>query len=107
MNKLLLIKDNIERMEKCHQIEILKIFYSEKSNVINENSNGVFINLVDISDDIIQKLEDYIIYVDKQQKHLFNIEQKKLNIENTFFKNKDKEKNKDNKDSAVYNLANA
>lgn len=100
MNKLLVIKDTIERMEKCHQIEVLKIFYSEKINSINENNNGVFINLVDISDNIIQKLEEYIIYVDKQQKHLFNIEQQKITIENNFF-------NKDNKDSEVYNVANA
>ena len=100
MNKLLLIKDNIEGMEKCHQIEVLKIFYNEDSESINENNNGVFINLVDISNDIIQKLQEYIIYVDKQQKHLFNIEQKKISIENTFFNNT----NKDNKDIEQYNV---
>jgi len=101
MNNLLLIKDKIEGMEKCHQIEVLKIFYNEHSESINENNNGVFINLVDISDDINQKLQDYIIYVDKHQKHLFNIEQKKISIENTFFNNT----NKDNKDIEQYNVS--
>ena len=85
------IKEYIECMDKYHQIEILKILTSERGVVINENNNGSFINLSDIENDILAKLEDYIDYVQKQQHQLLTIEQKKTSIENNFFK-----ENKDN-----------
>lgn len=45
MTELLVLKDTIEKMSKYHQIEILRIFSSEKEVCINENKNGTFINL--------------------------------------------------------------
>ena len=82
------LKTNIENLNKFHQIEILKIFNEENSNMINENNNGIFINLIDLSETLYQKLNEYIIYVNVQQKQLTSIEEKKINIENEFFKEK-------------------
>jgi hypothetical protein len=82
------LKTNIENLNKFHQIEILKIFNEENSNMINENNNGVFINLVDLSESLYNKLNEYIIYVNVQQEELTSIEEEKINIENEFFKEK-------------------
>ena len=78
------IKLIIEKMDKVHHIEILKILLNEENNYINENNNGTFINLSDLKDSTIQKLKDYIIYFDKQQSQLINLENQKKKIENLF-----------------------
>ena len=79
---IITLKTNIENLNKFHQIEILKIFNEENSNMINENNNGVFINLVDLSDSLYNKLNEYITYVNVQQQQLTSIEEEKINIEN-------------------------
>jgi hypothetical protein len=84
------LKNNIENLNKFHQIEILKIFNEENSNMINENNNGVFINLVDLSETLYNKLNEYLLYVNVQQEQLISIEQEKISIENEFFKGKNK-----------------
>ena len=53
---IITLKTNIENLNKFHQIEILKIFNKENSNMINENNNGVFINLLDLSETLYNKL---------------------------------------------------
>ena len=44
-------------------IEIYKIIKLDKTIKIMKNNNGVFINLYNISDDIIKKLRDFIFYI--------------------------------------------
>ena len=78
------IKVTIEKMDKVHHIEILKILTTEENNYINENNNGTFINLSDLKDITIQRLKDYIIYFNKQQNQLSNLENEKKKIENLF-----------------------
>lgn len=87
------LKTQIEQMEHCHQIEVLRI--CKKNNiVINENSNGTFINLTEQNSIIIQQLENFVNYVLEQQEHFDEIESEKDRIQNVFFKD-----NKDNKDN--------
>ena len=87
------IKERIELMNKHHQIEVLRILKQNSDVVLNENSNGVFVNLTDIDSNVIKKIEDYIRYVENQTNNINVIENKKEVIENTFFKCKG---NKDN-----------
>ena len=56
--------------------------------VLNENINGVFINLTDLDNKIIKKLEDYIKYVENQTNNINVVETQKEVLENTFFKSK-------------------
>ncbi len=99
ITKLQNIKETIENMDKCHQIEILKIFINN-SVILSKNSNGTFINLTDLSVNIVDKLEEYIKFVDKQDNHLLNIENEKAIIKNEFFKqDKRNTKGKRNKDT--------
>ncbi len=91
IENLLYIKENIETMSRNHHIDVLKLLKSDSSVILNENSNGIFVNLNELSDDIINKLLKFIKYVDTQQEQLNDIEKEKINIENNYFKsNKDK-----------------
>ena len=64
--------------------------------IVNEikhtsNKNGIFINLTNVSKDIIENIINYLKYVDTQEKLLNDIEDQKETLTNTFFKD-----NKDN-----------
>jgi hypothetical protein len=79
------LKERIERMEKYHQIEILRILNTFAKVKTNENNNGTFVNLTELSADIIRDLEKYADYVDEQQKLLKKVEKEKEQIEQNFF----------------------
>jgi len=79
-------------LNKPYQIEILKLFIKE-SAIISENNNGTFINLTEVDITIINKLEEYINFVNQQQNQLTSIEHEKEIIKDEFFK-LDKRNNK-------------
>ena len=79
------LKDRIEHMDKYHQIEILRILHNFSSVKTNENNNGTFVNLTELSDDVITALEKYTDYVDEQQFQLKQIETEKDKIEQHIF----------------------
>ena len=82
--ELINIKNKIEEMNKFHQIEILKIL--KNTNVIlNENKNGIFVNLSDISNDNLDNLKKYINYVSVQENQLSKFEDKKEQFKNDFY----------------------
>jgi hypothetical protein len=85
MDELEKLKDTIENMDKQHQIEILRILKNDKLVLLNENVNGVFVNLIDVSDKTINNIKRYIQYVDKQNNNINQIENKKDEIEKTYF----------------------
>ena len=86
MSALNIIKERIEKLNKFHQVEILKLLKISDNTTLNENKNGVFINLTSLSDKVIFELEKYLEYVDKQETQLGVIEQQKSLLSNTFFK---------------------
>lgn len=77
------IKNNIETLNKVHQIEILRIM---KSNdvILTENKNGVFINLTNLEPDIIDKLSKYLKYVSQQDAYLNKLEFEKIEYKELF-----------------------
>ena len=60
------IKIKIESMTKLQHIEVLKIIKKYKSIKLNENKNGVYINISYLPKKTIQELELYIKYIDDQ-----------------------------------------
>jgi hypothetical protein len=92
MSKLEKIKNAIEKMEVYHQIQILKILKESTTATLNENNNGTFINLTDVDETTIFKLEEYIEYFKHQQTNLKTTEDKKKDIEESFFKDNKNEK---------------
>ena len=56
---LLKLSKSIECLEKIHHIEIAKIF--KTNNVyLNENNNGIFINLNKISKEVYTEIYNYV-----------------------------------------------
>lgn len=82
------LRKEIERMNKFHQVEVLKILKSCNNITLNENNYGTFINMKDIPDDLINKILSYIEYVSEQEINLKKIEEEKNSIKNTYFDNK-------------------
>jgi hypothetical protein len=92
-----LLKENIEALSQFHQIEILKLLKQDDTCTLNENTNGVFINLTNVSENVISKLANYLDYVNEQESQLNEIEQQKSSLSNTFFKDiKDNNLNSNN-----------
>ena len=98
-------------MPKYHHVEILSILKSDPSISINENNNGTFINLSELEESMIGRVQEYVSYIEEQQEQLSIIEREKLRLEKTFFNNrtnqdneaisgdKDNNSGKDNKDT--------
>jgi hypothetical protein len=83
--ELLNIRDDVEKMEKIHQVNILKIF--KKYNIdFTENSNGIFVNMTILNEDILKEINSYISYVKLQQTQLNKIEQDKERYKKEFYK---------------------
>jgi len=83
-NYLMSLKEGIENMPLVHQIEILRILHS-KHTQINENKNGVFVNISRLNNDMLKELYDYMKYVINQEKHLNEIEEQKQSLTKEFF----------------------
>ena len=81
------IKTSVEMMNKFHQVGVLKLLSSKKDLTINENNNGVFINLSDLDDVVLKELLDYIQYVSEQESDLDQHEQEKEKYKSVFFDN--------------------
>ena len=94
MDALITLRNNIENLEKIHQINILKIL--KKHNIeYTENTNGIFINMTIIDNEPIGEIKSYIEYVKLQQKQLEKVEAEKESYKKEFYK--------DNKAVATYN----
>jgi hypothetical protein len=76
----------IEKLSKFHQIEVLKIL--KKNNIIlNENNYGTFINMSELSENVLTQIYEYIDYTKEQEIQLINRENEKSILKNKFFKN--------------------
>jgi hypothetical protein len=79
------IKERLEALSKHHQIEVLRMLSKIPTIMMNENNNGVFINLTEQDDNVMKQLEEFLNYVDVQEKHLHTIEDQQEQIEQEFF----------------------
>ena len=79
-------KNVIESLDKLHHIEIGIIL--KKNNIpLNENNNGIFINLTSIPKNTINEINNYIDFIKQQEIIVSNDEKVKKKLENTYFKN--------------------
>jgi hypothetical protein len=86
------IREKIESMPKFNQVEILRILQKDNGVTLNENKYGTFINLTDLSQNMIELLKTYINYVNTQEYNLNTLEKQKEEFKNIYF-------TKDNKDT--------
>jgi hypothetical protein len=80
------LKKEIEKMDKNHHIEILRIIVKNANSKVNENKSGVYINLSFLSEDTIQEIEKYVKHVKYQEELLNPAEHEKDSLKNTFYK---------------------
>jgi hypothetical protein len=98
--ELNMIRDSIEKMTKPNQIEVLRILSKYNQITLNENKYGVLVNMTDFEDEVIEKLKNYISYVNTQESNLNEIEVQKENFKNIYFVKDNKDNNgKNNKNS--------
>ena len=76
------LKTVIENMDPIHHEKVLIIMNNHNVH-ISENRNGCFINITNMSDELINELNTFINYINKQEKNLLDIE----NIKDEFKKN--------------------
>jgi hypothetical protein len=96
ISNLEVIRQKIESFPKFNQVEILRILSKDSTVTINENKYGIFINLTELPQDIIENLKNYINYVNTQEYNLNFLEKQKEEFKNIYFA-------KDNKDNLAIN----
>ena len=90
-----ILREKIELLDTFHQGEILKILQQNvEQTLLNENNNGIFINLSSLNVDVIQKMDTYMKYVTKQETQLDAFESQKEEFKVKYFQ-------KDNKDKTL------
>jgi hypothetical protein len=90
IKELIDIQKTIESMSKYNQIEILRILKIDNKITLNENKYGIFINLSEVDILTINKLKNFIQYVNTQEMNLIQIENQKEIYKNQFFINDNK-----------------
>ena len=82
VDNLTQIRNEIELLDKDKQVEIFKIF--KRFDVFySENNNGIFINLTEVSSDVLVEVQKFIDYINKQEHHIEIVELQKAKIQNT------------------------
>jgi hypothetical protein len=83
--KLENMKNIIENMSKTQHIEILKIINKHPMVKLNENKSGVFINLTFLTENLLNEIDQYLIYTKEKESMLDPVEKEKNEFKNTYF----------------------
>jgi DNA-binding transcriptional MerR regulator len=78
------IKELIESLSLQQQVFIGKMFYDENVNMF-ENKNGVFINLTEVDDLILEKINVHLQQIKEQEQTLNQMEVKKQEYKDNYF----------------------
>jgi len=95
LNNLILLKNQIENMDKIHHVKILNIL---KNNNIkySENRNGIFVNMTSFDSQTIDNIEKILSYIKTQEKSLIDVETIKDELSKDYFVNDNKDKKNNN-----------
>lgn len=75
---LMSLRDRIEKFDKQKQIKILSLLKkNEKDIELNENKSGVLINLIDLKNETLKEIFEYVENTEKYETYFNNIENKK------------------------------
>lgn len=80
------MKDRIEQMPKNYQIEIARLLIRTHNIAYDENQNGLFINMGQMTDQVQMAMQQFIDYVDLQEQQLNVTETEKDGLKDIFFK---------------------
>ncbi len=82
MSKLEKMVHYIDNFSKDDHIKILEILANYDRSIISENSNGCFIHMEDLPEDIIEKIQHYINYVMLKESEISKVETTKDILKN-------------------------
>ena len=88
---LLRISEQIEAMSKFNHVEVVRILSEYSEITLTENKYGIHINLTNVPNHIIKKLEMFINHVNHQEKLLSDVENQKEEFKNIYFTKDNKE----------------
>ncbi len=94
------LKDLIKNLNRFELIEIFNIFKAEKCSY-SENTNGIFINITNVEEDVINKVYKFIEYIDEKKKDL-KIHEDKIEEERERIKDINK-LNEENYENYIFN----
>ena len=86
MNKIKRLKDDIEALNPRQHIVIGKLLYDANINMF-ENKNGVFINLTEVNDSVIDSIHKKLNEIQEQEKHFIAMENKKQEYKDNLLTN--------------------
>lgn len=78
------LKQTIESLSKTQHLEVLKILKKYSAVKINENRNGVYINLSYVPDQVIEEITKYMEYIREQERNIEQFEMKKEDYKTLF-----------------------
>ena len=67
IKKFELINSKIEKLNKKQHIELLRIIVKDEKVNISENKNGSFINMNELNNEIINKIVEYLNYIETKK----------------------------------------
>ncbi len=84
IDNIIKLRDAIEVLDKGKHMDILKIL--KKHNIeYSANKNGTFVNLSILENNVIGDIQKYMIYLNKQEKMINDVETQKQNYEAQYF----------------------
>jgi hypothetical protein len=96
VSELNYLRESLENMNKFNQVEVLRLLYKHKNIILNENKNGVLVNLSELKKFVLDELSMYIKYVNTQETSLNEVERQKEDYRNTYFSKDIKDNTKNN-----------
>jgi hypothetical protein len=82
INNLDKMVHHIDNFSKEDHIKILEIIANYNRNIISENSNGCFIHMEDLPEDVVEQIQHYIEYVLLKENEINQVETTKDNLKN-------------------------
>ena len=90
-DNLILLRNTIENLDSLYHLEILRILKEDKVDY-TENRNGCFVNVTLLNIKTIEKIRQYLTFIEKQNNHLNITEQLKNTYKIQFFEKDNKDK---------------
>ena len=81
------LKDKIEQMSKSRHVELARILIHEYKIQYDENQNGIFVNMSELTPSIINKMVEFTRYIEQQETDFLQIETEKNGLKDTYFNN--------------------
>ena len=78
------LRNLIDNIDEFHHKKIFEIIKKYNMNY-SKNKNGIFINMNNLSQPVLDELKNYLLYIDKQEKTFSDIENIKNEFKKEFF----------------------